>query len=148
MRILLILLLSLPISCRAQHYKITWEKAGAWATFAASGALHGGREAYHADPYIFQKHFGGGAQSWWGPEQWKRQYRNNDPDQPHKWNGLNAARDYWHFSHVAGQYSRDAAVFMIGNSRQPMKFKLLDLFIGFTISSTASWATYNYLRQK
>lgn len=70
-----------------------------WISYAVAGILHGGREAYHAEPTVFEKRLNAAPLSFFGSEQWKRQYYNRDPEnQAHKPNIWNPIRDYYHFS--------------------------------------------------
>ena len=65
-------------------YKFKGEgKRAVWISYAIAGLLHGGREAMHAEPGVFEKRFGVSKTSFFGSEQWVRQYKNNDPEQPY-----------------------------------------------------------------
>ena len=121
-------------------------KRAVWIGYAVAGILHGGREAYHAEPTVLQNIFGGADDSWIGPMQWLRQYPNRDPDLPHKPNIWNPIRDYYHFSGAATKAIWIGGAFTIGMSKQPMKYKLLDLLIGTLITSGSASLTYNILR--
>ena len=122
-------------------------KRAVWISYALAGILHGGREAYHAEPTVLQDIFGGPDDSWIGPMQWKRQYYNRDPEtQAHKPNALNGFRDYWHFSGASTKYILIGGAFTIGMSKQPTKYKIVDTLIAFAgFSATASLA-YTLLR--
>lgn len=128
-------------------YKLKGEgKRAVWIAYAAAGILHGSREAYHAEPTVFEKRFGVGAQSFFGSEQWKRNYFNRNPDNGHKPNIFNPVRDYYHFSGAATKAIWIGGAFVLGMSKQPMKYKLLDLLIGTLITSGTASLTYNLLR--
>ena len=117
-----------------------------WISYFAAGVLHGGREAYHAEPTVFEKRFNAAPLSFFGSEQWKRQYYNRDPENGHKPEIWNSARDYYHFSHLASSTIWIGGAFTIGMSKQPMKYKLLDLLIGTLITSGSASLTYSILR--
>lgn len=121
-------------------------KRAVWISYAVAGILHGGREAYHAEPAVLQDVFGGADDSWIGPMQWKRQYFDRDPEKGHKPNLFNPIRDYYHFSGAASKTVWIGGAFVIGMSKQPMKYKLLDLLIGTLITSGTASLTYNLLR--
>ena len=121
-------------------------KRAVWIAYAAVGILHGGREAYHAEPTVFEKRFNAAPLSFFGSEQWKRNYFDRDPDNGHKPEIWNSARDYYHFSHLASSTIWIGGAFTIGMSKQPMKYKLLDLLIGTLITSGTASLTYNILR--
>jgi hypothetical protein len=128
-------------------YKFKGEgKRAVWISYAVAGILHGGREAYHAEPTVLQNIFGGPDDSWIGPMQWKRQYYKGDPELPHKPNLFNPVRDYYHFSGAATKTVWIGGAFTIGMSKQPMKYKLLDLMIGALITSGTASLTYNIIR--
>jgi hypothetical protein len=46
-------------------------KRAVWIGYGVAGILHGGREAYHAQPNVFEKAFNAAPLSFWGSEQWK-----------------------------------------------------------------------------
>ena len=122
-------------------------KRAVWISYAIAGALlHGPREAYNADRYVLQRALGVSSTSFFGSEQWVRQYRNNDPTQPHKNNLFNGFRDYWHFSGAGTKYILIGGAFTIGTSKQPLKYKILDTLIGFAGFSITANLTYNLLR--
>jgi len=79
-------------------------------------------------------------------EQWKRNYFDRDPDNGHKPNLFNPVRDYYHFAGAATKTVWIGGAFTIGMSKQPMKYKLLDLLIGTLITSGSASLTYNILR--
>ena len=128
-------------------YKFKGEgKRAVWIAYAAAGILHGGREAYHAEPTVFEKRFGVAPQSFFGSEQWKRNYFNRDPESGHKPNLFNPVRDYYHFSGATTKAVWIGGAFVIGTSEQPIKYKLVDLLIGTLITSGTASLTYNILR--
>lgn len=116
-------------------------------SYVVAGMLHGGREAYHAEPTVFEKRFNAAPQSFFGSEQWKRQYYNRDPEtQAHKQNALNGFRDYWHFSGASTKYILIGGAFTIGASEQPTKYKIIDTLIAFAGFSATASLTYTLLR--
>jgi len=122
-------------------------KRAVWIAYAVAGILHGGREAYHAQPNVFEKAFNAAPLSFWGSEQWKRQYYNRDPEtQAHKPNALNGFRDYWHFSGASTKYILIGGAFTIGMSKQPTKYKIIDTLIAFAGFSVSASLTYTLLR--
>lgn len=128
-------------------YKFRGEgKRAVWISYAVAGILHGGREAYHAEPSVFEKRFNAAPLSFFGSEQWKRNYYDRNPELPHKPNIWNSARDYYHFSHLASSTIWVGGAFTIGLSKQPLKYKIADLLIGTLITSGTASLTYNILR--
>jgi len=128
-------------------YKFKGEgKRIVWISYFAAGVLHGGREAYHAEATVFEKRFNAKPLSFFGSEQWKRNYYDRNPELPHKPNIWNSARDYYHFSGFTAKTVWIGGAFVIGMGKQPMKYKLLDLLIGTLITSGTASLTYNILR--
>lgn len=122
-------------------------KRAVWIAYAAAGILHGGREAYHAEPTVFEKRLNVGRLSFLGSEQWKRQYYNRDPENmPHKPELWNSLRDYWHFSHTASATVWVSGAFIIGASKQPLKYRILDAALAGILSSGTASLTYEVLR--
>lgn len=122
-------------------------KRAVWIGYAVAGILHGGREAYHAEPTVFEKRFNAAPLSFFGSEQWKRQYFNRDPEnQAHKPEIWNSVRDYWHFSHTASATLWVSGAFVLGQSKQPMKYRFLDGILAGLIASGFASLTYEILR--
>ena len=121
-------------------------KRAVWIGYAVSGILHGGREAYHAQPNVFEKRLNAAPLSFLGSEQWKRNYYDRNPELPHKPNIWNPIRDYYHFSGAATKAIWIGGAFTIGMSKQPLKYRLIDLLIGAVITSGSASLTYNILR--
>ena len=121
-------------------------KRAVWIAYAAAGILHGGREAYHAEPGVFEKRFNVAPLSFFGSQQWRRQYFNRDPGMPHKPNIWNPVRDYYHFAGAATKGIWIGGAFAIGATEQPVKYRVIDLLIGAAITSVTASATYNLLR--
>lgn len=121
-------------------------KRAVWISYAVAGILHGGRETYHAQPTVFEKRFNAAPLSFWGSEQWKRQYYDNNPELPHKPNAWNGLRDYWHFSGATTKYILIGGAFTIGASKQPVKYRIIDTLIAFAGFSASASLTYTLLR--
>jgi hypothetical protein len=122
------------------------KKRWVWGGYLVAGVLHGGREAYHAESTVFEKRFGVSSTSFFGSEQWKRNYYGNSPELPHKPNIWNTFRDYYHFSSTAHTTILVSGAVLIGTGKQPTKYKVLDALIAITIRSAAASLTYNALR--
>jgi len=121
------------------------KKQWVWGGYLIAGILHGGREAYHAESTVFEKHFGVSSTSWFGSEQWRRNYEDLDPTKKHKPNAFNTFRDYYHFSSTAHTTILVSGAVIIGTSKQPVKYKVLDTLIGIGLRSAAASLTYNLL---
>ncbi len=122
------------------------KKQWVWGGYLVAGILHGGREAYHAEPTVFEKRFGVSSTSWFGSEQWRRNYVDLDPSKKHKPNVFNTFRDYYHFSSTAHTTILVSGAVIIGTGKQPIKYKVLDTLIAIGIRSAAASLTYNVLR--
>jgi len=122
-------------------------KRAVWIAYAVAGILHGGREAYHAEPNVFERRFNATPLSFFGSQQWKRQYYNRDPEtQAHKPNIWNPLRDYYHFSGTTKNYILIGGAVTIGASKQPVKYKVIDTLIGVLSFSATASLTYTLLR--
>ena len=134
-----------------RDYPETWDgkQFVTWTLFAASGVMWGAREAYHADPYLFERVYGAGNESFWGSDAWKRNYLDNNPDNPHKseWAG-NVGRDMWHTFGFSSNAVLFSGTFAIGVRRQPVKYRALNLLLGIGTRSLFASLTYNSLRAK
>lgn len=130
-------------------YLESWDKKqwSIWGWFAINGIIWGSREAYHADPKIFETRWGAGETSFWGSEAWKRNYWNNDPSAGHKpeWAG-NFGRDFWHTSSYVSKSGFYTCSFLIGSRKQPLKYRVANLLIGIAVQSAFINLTYNGLR--
>jgi len=122
-------------------------KQWVWGVFAVAGILHGSREAYHADPTVFERRFNAAPVSFFGSEQWKRQYCDRNPEtMPHKPNIWNPVRDYWHFSGTTKNYLFIGGAVTIGASKQPVKYRVIDTLISVLSFSATASLTYTLLR--
>lgn len=132
-------------------YPETWDGKlfATWGLFAASGMLWGAREAYHADPYIFDRVYGVRTESFWGSDAWKRNYVDNDPEKPHKHEYFgNVGRDIWHTFGFSSNALLFSGAFAIGARKQPAKYRALNLILGIGARSLFASLTYNSLRAR
>lgn len=153
MKHLLFIFLLAPLFLNAQ-YKITPEKIFTWSAFSISGALYGAREAYHSDPYIFEKKWDVDKYSFFGSKQWERNYHGNRHigesgfPNSHKTEIFgNFGRDYWHTSSYASGALILGGTFVIGSSDQKLKYKLVDMLIGSVCFLGASHFIFKYFKQ-
>jgi len=141
-----------PIGKFFDGYKVKPGKMVAWAGYAAAGAWHGMREAYHADNFVFEKKFGVDPYSFWGSQAWQRNYEGNRYQtadggiNEHKPEYLNTFRDVWHFSNQNHNLLLVGCTFGLATGKQKWQHKALDVLIGMGVRSVTAWATYNWLR--
>lgn len=135
------------------RYRLTWAKFGLWAANAGAGAIMGGREAYHADPTVFERKFGAKPLGFFGSRQWERNYHGNSYlnsggfKNPHKTEIFgNFGRDYWHTSRYVYTATYVGTAFTMGCSKQPLKHKVLDLLIQSCVFSLSASLSYQILR--
>lgn len=143
----------LQLKTQKQPYRITWKKVAVWSISAVGGSLLGGREAFHADPTVFERNFGAKPLSFLGSRQWELNYHGNSYlnssgfRNPHKTEIIgNFGRDYWHTSRYLYTAAYVGGAFIIGNSKVSTKHKLLDLLIQSAVFSVSSTVTYRILR--
>ena len=128
----------------------TWDgvTVATWVAYAISGISHGAGEAYHAEPYVFEKRFGASYQSFWGSQSWVRNYEGNDPSRPHKHELFgNVGRDVWHTANFVDYAPAVTATFLIGARRQPVKYRIINTLIGMGIRIVFATVTYETLRR-
>lgn len=128
----------------------TWDglQITTWVAFALSGIAHGAREAYHAEPTVFENRFGASDRSFWGSEAWVRNYEGNDPANPHKHEFFgNVGRDFWHTANMADFVPAVSCSFVIGARKQPIKYRVINLLIGIGARTLFSTVTYASMRQ-
>jgi hypothetical protein len=131
------------------NYVTTWDgkQAAVWGLFALSGVAHGIREAYHADPYIFERRNGVAPTSFWGSDAWKRNYIDNDPDKPHKHEMYgNVGRDVWHTFNQVDLIPLGTACITMGARRHPVKYKVANTIVGIGLRVLFANITYATLR--
>ena len=119
-----------------------------WSMFAASGVLHGMREAYHADPFCFERHYGVSPTSWAGSDAWKRNYYANNPDNGHKpeWLG-NVGNDFWHTAGFLNKGFLVGGTFGIGARKKvPIKYRLFNFGLALGLQSLMASLTYKHYR--
>ncbi|GIW57699.1 MAG: hypothetical protein KatS3mg083_644 [Candidatus Dojkabacteria bacterium] len=116
------------------------------ALFVVLGVLWGLREAYHADPEVFERLYGVCPESFWGSEAWKRNYYNNDPNEAHKPELFNTFRDVWHFAGFASKYGYALVSFLLGVS--DIGHKVIIWGVGLVVSAFVASCTYRFLRLK
>jgi len=144
----LIFFLLLSTASQAQ-YKITTKKILIWTSFSVAGSIYGAREAYHANAYCFEQKWGVNEYSFFGSRQWERNYVGNRyyPNAVHKDELFgNFGRDFWHTSGYVSGGLMLTGTFVIGNSKQKFKHKLLDVLIGSLCFTGASRLTFNYFQ--
>lgn len=131
------------------NYPVTWDgkQAAVWGLFALSGVAHGIREAYHADPFLFERRNGVEPTSFWGSDAWKRNYVDNDPDKPHKHELYgNVGRDIWHTANMFDFVPLATASITMGARKHPTKYKIANTLIGVGLRTLFSTITYQTLR--
>ena len=128
----------------------TWdgEQWATWGAFALSGAMWGMREAYHADPYVFEKRWRVGETSFFGSDAWLRNYKNNDDSQPHKSEMLgNFGRDIHHTFGIGSKVLLVGGTFTIGARAQPIKYRVANLALAWLLNSGAASIAYQLSRR-
>jgi len=138
-----------PMALDWTTYMETWDgkQFTTWGAFAIAGILHGSREAYHADPYVFETRWRVGSESWFGSDAWKRNYHGNDPANGHKQEYFgNVGRDVWHTFGFGSNALSWGGVWVISTRKQPVKYRVTNLLLGLGVRSLAASLTYNALR--
>jgi hypothetical protein len=131
------------------NYIRTWDgkQFVVWGLFAATGVVHGMQQAYHADPYVFERKWGASEYGWWGSESWVRNYHGNDPDKPHKTELFgNFGRDVWHTTDRVHTVSLSLAISGTATRKHPIKYRIANAIIGMAVRSLFSNITYETLR--
>lgn len=138
---------SLPTDA-PQPYRVTMAKAAGWGLCFLGGFTHGLREAYHAEPGIFERRFGAKPDGYFGSQSWKRKY--------HDYDGGNAVErsvlytpvsDFWHVSAwLEKGYLMSGTVVVFIGERRRLKHYLLDFGISFVAASAGSAMSYGALR--
>ena len=134
-----------------RSYPETWDgkQFSLWGLSALSGAFWGARESYHANPYIFEEIYGVGSESFWGSDAWKRNYIDNDPDQPHKHEYFgNVGRDIWHTFGFGSNVLLFSGTLAIGARKQPIKYRVFNGLVGIGVRSLFASLTYHSLRTR
>lgn len=131
-------------------YRITFGKVATWTGYSIAGVAWGMREAYHADPFVFEVRWGATPRSFFGSRAWERNYYGNIyyDGAKHKPELGNSFRDVYHFTGLLSRGLWVGTTFAIGSGKkQNMKHKLLDVAIGGVVSSLSANFTYRYLRK-
>jgi len=130
------------------NYTVSWD-GKQWTLFAVaalSGIAHGMRERYHADPYIFEKRWGVSSTSFWGSDAWKRNYKNNDPEQAHKHEYLgNIGRDAWHTLDEVSLLCITTPITMTAFRKAPRKYRVANSIACLGVRTLFAFATYKSL---
>lgn len=127
----------------------TWDgkQITLWAAYAISGIAHGSREAYHAEPTVFESRFGAGQTSFWGSKAWVRNYIDNNPENPHKKELIgNFGRDFWHTANIVDFVPTVTVSVIIGARKIPVKYRVANVIAGVAVRTVFSFITYNSLR--
>ena len=130
-------------------YNESWDgkQFSIWGLLALSGIAHGMREAYHADPYVFEDGWNADQDGFWGSDAWKRNYHNNDPKQPHKPEYFaNFGRDVWHTADEVDVFGLSLSSLGTGMRKQPWKYRAANFLIGMGIRTLFARVTYETLR--
>jgi len=127
------------------EYTQTWDGKQFLLFFISgiSGIAHGMREAYHANPYVFEELWGVDQYSFFGSDAWIRNYR---PDGSHKseWLG-NIGRDFWHTADEVSLLGITTPI-VIGLTRhQPTKFKIANSIVCLGTRTLFAFITYKAL---
>ena len=118
-----------------------------WGAFAVAGVSWGMREAYHAEPTVFERAWGVSDRSFFGSEAWVRNYQGNDPDRPHKSELFgNVGRDIHHTFGFGSKVVLVGGTFTIGARRQPLKYRVVNAVIAWGVHSIFATASYQALR--
>lgn len=128
----------------------TWDgkQITLFCTYALSGVWHGMGEAYHADPFVFEKRWSVGSKSFWGSDAWERNYVGNNPDNAHRSELLgNVGRDIWHTANFSDYTPAFVATFSISIRKHPIKYRVANALFGCAIRSLFANVTYATLRR-
>jgi hypothetical protein len=122
-----------------------WDVVG-YAAAGVGGYTMGLREAFHADPTIFERRWGKAPTSFWGSEGWRRKYHDNDPTKGKKSELLgNANRDFWH---LADKVQRGGLVLGLTipliQTKRPLGARLANAGVSMLIYSFAYSRGYNF----
>lgn len=130
-----------------------WGDVAAWAFSGLGGAAMGLREAQHADPDVFERPCsetsfficGKSPISFWGSQQWRRKYNNNDPAQGKKSELFgNFGRDSWHTLDKLQRAGLVVGVTLpLIRQNRPMKKRILNSAISLAFYSLMYSFSYN-----
>lgn len=123
---------------------ITWST---WAGFALGGVAWGAHEAFHADPYIYEKRWGFGQYSFWGSEGSMNNYYEKNVERGHKPDIWNWTRDVKHTSYFTSKTLMVSGTFIIAARKgQPIKFRVVNGLLGLFVHSVSATFTQNLIR--
>lgn len=133
--------------------KTFWKDFAGYSCFVLAGIANGGREAYHAEPTIFENRFGAGKTSWFGSESWRRKYKGLEPANGEAyWLSTSlfvAPSDYFHSMGTVRNAGILSGSFIMLWNRKESKWKQAAKFgIGVLAYGVSSSLTYNFLRNK
>jgi glutathione S-transferase len=112
-----------------------------------AGSLHGGREAFHADPYIFEKRFGVADISFFGSLSWLRKYPVFDHTRKER-EFYTAFSDFWHVAGWMGKCCLIASSLLISSLPENIGPLILSGFGIFAGSALGSRTAYTWLMHK
>lgn len=131
------------------EYALSKKQIWGSALCFAGGFLHGMRERYHADPYIFEKVFNFDPNGFYGHNSWKRKYKlkddgTRDLNKEEKWR--TSFSDFWHVSDIGrkGLMTAGTIVMVVGENKKWTGY-LVDFGLSFMSASIGSWAGYAFL---
>lgn len=108
-----------------------------------AGLLHGGREAQHAQPNVFEQRFGLSATSFFGSLSWLRKYEDLDGTKPIR-RFYTSFSDYWHVAAWLQKLCIIAAMLIVVYQ---LPWWVAGLGIA-ALESMAASVAYKYLRYK
>jgi len=112
-----------------------------------AGSLHGGREAFHADPHIFEKRFGVKDISFFGSLSWLRKYPGFDQTRKER-EFYTAFRDFWHMAGWMGKWWLIASAMLAGSLSDNTGHLILGGLGIVVVSAFGSRTAYTWLRYK
>lgn len=129
---------------KVQTWFSTWDVVG-WGMAAGGGYVMGLREAFHADPTLFERRWGKSPTSFWGSEGWRRKYHDYDVEQGMKSQLFgNVGRDFWH---TADKVQRTGLVLGITlpmvQAKRPLRQRLFNAGISMMAYSFCYTRGYN-----
>ena len=140
-------LLFIPRACNGQNtpYKFTSKKLALAASNFIAGSAWGVQEAIHAAPHTLEK-WGAKSDGFFGSNQWQRRYDAGGSMKTQAFG--NFGRDYWHTSKYFVFGVTLTTSFCTGASKQPVKYKLLDMVVNSLSFIAGSFAAYKIARSK
>lgn len=138
---------------KKKERKTFWKDFAGYAILATAGAANGMRDAYVAEPSIFQSRFGASKNGWFGSESWRNKYKNGNPDDGEKFLGstsiLAPTTDFYHFSGAMRTTGLIAGTTLITiGEKKPFWHYVLKVTAGGVVYGLSSHVSYNMLRFK